>query len=97
MEFKIHAIGEMVIVAEAPFIAVVDRREMQKRQSNGFLAKPPELFVVCYSPMKDATTVRAVDWEVADTLAPVAFHKFLDRLQAIRSQNVKETMAERAP
>jgi hypothetical protein len=95
MEVKIEAVGNMVIVAEMPFITIIDRREMQNRLSSGILSKPPELFVVCYSAMQDVTTVRPVDWDVAATLAPEAFGRFLDRLQAVRSQNVKETMAEK--
>ena len=80
---EIVAYGESVVIAEMPFVAVVDRRDLM-RPPGEFPRKQPKLFVVCYSPAQDTTTMRSVEWEVAETLAPAAFSQFIKRLQEAR-------------
>lgn len=92
----LRVFGEAVIVAEIPFMAIMRREQDRDRLATGPLRQPPQLFVVCYSLMNDATTVRPVEWEVAETLAPAAFGRFCERLRDARARMAAEADAKKS-
>lgn len=68
----------VIVFSESPFVAAVHHPE--RRESNGDLRNPTRLYVACYSMQQDVTTLRPVDWLVAETLAPEALHRLGKRL-----------------
>jgi hypothetical protein len=74
--------GECIVIAEMPFVAAIRRHQQYRPNVAGDL---PALFVVCYSAAQDDTTMRPVDWAVAEALAPEVFHKFTRKLQEARA------------
>jgi hypothetical protein len=72
--------GQCYVVSEVPFVAVVNKSEMNKQM--GHFRASPKLYVVCFNPDMDQTEIRAVDWTVAFTLAPAVMRRLQDKIYA---------------